>query len=333
MDNFPHVKLRRLRQNSTFRKMLGTPFPPPDKFIYPVFMVEGTNRIIPIKSMPDQYRYSIDRVLELIERLVKIGISGVMLFGVLDGLDKKTNDGSEAANENGLIQETIRILRNNFPELIICTDVCLCGYTNHGHCGIVDSDGKVLNDSTLDILSRIAVSHAEAGAHCVAPSAMMDGQVQAIRQELSVNKFDETAIMSYSTKFASSMYGPFREAADSASTFGDRKTYQLSYNDPLQAVRESITDENEGADILMVKPALFYLDIINEVKRQVKLPLAAYNVSGEYSMIHASAQQGYGDLYDMARESVTAIFRAGADVVISYWANQYEKICDLRFTR
>ncbi len=329
MDNFPHVKLRRLRQNSTFRKMFGLPFPPPDKFIYPVFMVEGTNRIVPIKSMLNQYRYSIDKVLELIERLVKVGISGVMLFGVLDGMDKKTVNGSEAYNENGLVQKTIRILRSNFPELIICTDVCLCGYTNHGHCGIVDSDGNVLNDSTLDILSEIAVSHAEAGAHCVAPSAMMDGQVQAIRHVLSANKFDETAIMSYSTKFASSMYGPFREAADSAPTFGDRKTYQLSYNDPLQAVRESIIDENEGADILMVKPALFYLDIINQVKKQVKLPLAAYNVSGEYSMIHASAQQGYGDLYDMARESVTAIFRAGADVVISYWANQYDKLADL----
>ena len=329
MDNFPHVKLRRLRQNSTFRKMFGLPFPPPDKFIYPVFMVEGTNRIVPIKSMLNQYRYSIDKVLELIERLVKVGISGVMLFGVLDGMDKKTVNGSEAYNENGLVQKTIRILRSNFPELIICTDVCLCGYTNHGHCGIVDSDGNVLNDSTLDILSEIAVSHAEAGAHCVAPSAMMDGQVQANRHVLSANKFDETAIMSYSTKFASSMYGPFHEAADSAPTFGDRKTYQLSYNDPLQAVRESIIDENEGADILMVKPALFYLDIINQVKKQVKLPLAAYNVSGEYSMIHASAQQGYGDLYDMARESVTAIFRAGADVVISYWANQYDKLADL----
>jgi porphobilinogen synthase len=328
MDNFPHIKLRRLRQNSTFRKMFGMPFPPPEKFIYPVFIIEGTNRKVSIKSMPNQYRYSIDKVSEAIEPLVKIGISGIMLFGVLDGSEKKTDNGSEAYNNNGLIQKAVKIIRSNFPGLTVCTDVCLCGYTNHGHCGIVDSSGNVLNDKTLDILSKIAVSHAEAGAHCVAPSAMMDGQVQSIRRKLHHNNFDETVIMSYSTKFASSMYGPFREAAESAPAFGDRKTYQLSYNNTLQAIRESKVDENEGADILMVKPALFYLDIINRIKDQVELPLAVYNVSGEYSMIYASAQLGYGDLYEMANESVTAIFRAGADVVLSYWANQYDKLLE-----
>ncbi len=326
MNNFPHIRLRRLRQNSTFRKMIGMPFPPPEKFIYPVFIIEGTNKKVPIKSMPNQYRYSMDKVLEAIEPLAKIGIAGVMIFGVLGGSGKKNENGSEAYNENGLVQKAVNIIRSHFPELLVCTDVCLCGYTDHGHCGIIDSDGIILNDKTLDILSKVAVSHAEAGAHCVAPSAMMDGQVQAIRQGLSNSNFDETVLMSYSTKFASSMYGPFREAADSAPSFGDRKTYQLSYNDPVQAIRESIIDQNEGADMLMVKPALFYLDIIKQIKEETQLPLAAYNVSGEYSMIYASAKQGYGDLYDMARESVSAIFRAGADVVLSYWANQYDKI-------
>ena len=326
MNNFPQMRLRRLRQNSAFRKMLGMPFPPPEKFIYPMFIIEGVNRKVNIKSMPNQYRHSIDKVLEAIEPLVGMGIAGVMLFGVLESLNTKNHNASQAFNQNGLIQKAVKIIRSKFPSLIVCTDVCLCGYTDHGHCGIVDSNGNVLNDETLGILSKVALSHAEAGAHCVAPSAMIDGQIQCIRQELHQNNFDDVVLMSYSTKFASSMYGPFREAADSAPAFGDRKTYQLSYNNPIQAVRESKVDEREGADILMVKPALFYLDIINKIKEQTDLPLAAYNVSGEYSMIYASAKQGYGNLHDMARESLLAIFRAGADIVLSYWANQYNSI-------
>jgi len=326
MDGFPHVKLRRLRQNATIRNMMGMSPPPPNKFIWPVFIIEGTNRKVPIKSMPKQYRYSIDRVLEAIEPVINMGIYGVMLFGVLENLDKKTINASEAFNNDGLIQQAVKVIKEHFPELIICTDVCLCGYTTHGHCGIIDSNGIIKNDETLKLLSKIAVSHAEAGSHCVAPSAMMDGQVQAIRAGLSDNNLDDTILMSYSTKFASSMYGPFRDAADSSPAFGDRKTYQLSYDNVSQALRESKIDEVEGADILMVKPALYYLDIISKIKNQSNIPLAAYNVSGEYSMIYASAQQGYGDLYDMARESVTAIFRSGADVVLSYWANQYDEL-------
>ena len=224
------------------------------------------------------------------------------------------------------MQEAIQVLKKEFPHLVVMTDVCLCAYTSHGHCGPLNPTGDVDNDPALDQLAEIALSHARSGADCVAPSAMMDGQVQAIRKGLDEGGFQDTLLMSYSTKFASSMYGPFREAEQSAPGKGDRQGYQQSYRDPRQAVRESIFDEDEGADILMVKPALYYLDIISKLREQTDLPLAAYNVSGEYSMIHASADRGWGDLRAMARESVAAISRAGTDIIISYWANRYDEL-------
>ena len=231
-----------------------------------------------------------------------------------------------AYRDQGLVQQAVRKVRGRFPELLIFTDVCLCGYTDHGHCGPLNEDGSVDNDTANEILSKTAVSHAAAGADGVAPSAMMDGQVLAIRKALSESKFDDTLIMSYSTKFASAMYGPFREAAGSTPAQGDRRTYQAPYNDIRQALRESRMDEDEGADILMVKPSLFYLDVIAKVREMTHLPLAAYNVSGEYSMLIASAEQGWGNLKAMVRESITAVARAGADIIISYWANRYREV-------
>lgn len=224
------------------------------------------------------------------------------------------------------MQQTIRAVSRQFPDLVIATDVCVCAYTNHGHCGPLDVRGDVDNDAAVEVLARMAVSHAGAGAHVVAPSAMMDGQVQAIRRALDAGGQEQTLLMSYSTKFASSVYGPFREAEDSAPGKGDRRGYQTSYGDLRQALRESALDEEEGADILMVKPSLFYLDVIARLRERTDLPLAAYNVSGEYSMLIAMADRGWGALRDMVQESTAALVRAGADILISYWANRYDEI-------
>jgi porphobilinogen synthase len=308
-----------------FRDLFAKPFPEAGKFIWPVFIIEGTGQKIPIDSMPGQFRYSIDVLIEDLNPLCKLGIGGIMLFGVVSG-KLKNLDGSYAYQQSALVQEGISRIKRTYPDLLIFTDVCMCEYTSHGHCGILSEDGIVLNDATLDILGKIAVSHAIAGADVVAPSSMMDGQVGAIRKALDLSGFTDTAILSYSTKFASSMYGPFRDAADSSPSSGDRKSYQLPYDNVKLALRESLIDESEGADMLMVKPALFYLDIILELSKKVQIPLAAYNVSGEYSMIYASSNAGYGDLYSMARESLMSINRAGSEIILSYWANQYEKL-------
>jgi porphobilinogen synthase len=238
----------------------------------------------------------------------------------------KSDTADYAYNDQGLVQRAIRTIKAEYPKLVLFTDVCMCAYTSHGHCGILRESGRVLNDPSLEILSKIALSYAKAGADGVGPSAMMDGQVAAIRKMLDGHGFLETIIMSYSTKFASSMYGPFRDAADSSPTTGDRKSYQQTPSDLNQAIRESLVDEDEGADILMVKPALYYLDVISKIKERSLLPLAAYNVSGEYSMIFASAQNGWGDLYAMARESIVALDRAGTDIFLTYWANQYDEV-------
>ncbi len=319
------LRLRRTRLNPAIRNMLAEPFPPPEKFIWPVFVIGGRGQKIPIESMPGQFRFSIDELLKALSPVAESGIGGLMLFAVPDD-SLKTPDGSYAWKENGLVQKAIREIRKEFPSLLVFTDVCLCEYTSHGHCGLLKDGCTVDNDSTLELLARTAVSHAEAGAHCVAPSAMMDGQVAAIRDSLDAESYTDTLLMSYSSKFASSMYGPFREAAASAPSHGDRKSYQADYRNPRTALLESILDEGEGADILMVKPAQMYLDIIAEVKRTTLLPVAAYNVSGEYSMIHASAQKGWGNLEDMARESLCSIRRAGADIILSYWASRYRSI-------
>lgn len=323
-SGFPHVRLRRLRQNETFRRMMGTPAPPPEKFLWPVFVCEGTGVISPLADMPGQSYLSVDRLGKALEPLVTIGIGGVMLFGVVDG--KKSRNASYAHKDNGLVQRAIREIKKHFPAMTVFTDVCLCEHTPHGHCGILDRKDIVLNDPTNVVLGKIAVSHAAAGADGVAPSSMMDGKVLAIRTSLDIAGFQDTVLMSYSTKFASSMYEPFRKTAHSAPKSGDRRAYQVPYDDSKQAIRESAFDEAEGADILMVKPALFYLDIISRIKQETRLPLAAFNVSGEYSMLIASADRGWGSLHGMVRESLAAIQRAGADIIISYWANQYLEI-------
>ncbi len=329
MSDFPNIRMRRLRSSESLRRMFSRPFPELSRFIWPVFVVEGESKRIPIQSMPGQFRYSIDELCRDLEPLVPQGLGGIMLFGVIDE-DQKSPDAKYCYDSNGLVQRAIREIKKQFPELTVFTDVCVCAYTDHGHCGILRPSGKVLNDPSLEILAKMAVSHAVAGADGVAPSAMMDGQIRAIRKALRRHKMDDTILMSYSTKFASNMYGPFREAADSSPASGDRRSYQQPYDDFSQAVRESLIDEKEGADILMVKPALFYLDVIAEIKKRSLLPMAAYNVSGEYSMIYASAQNNWGDLYGMARESIIALDRAGTDIFLSYWANQYDQLKNAR---
>jgi len=324
MSTFPEIRLRRLRQTAGLRRMLDAPLPGPEKFIWPAFVLEGAARREPIDAMPGQSRLSVDQLLIDLEPVVASGVGGVLLFGLTEE-SKKDECGSAAFDENGAVQNAVREVKQKFPDLVTITDVCVCAYTSHGHCGPLLDNGDVDNDASNEVLAKTAVSHATAGADIVAPSAMMDGQVLAIRTALDEHNFQNTLLMSYSTKFASSMYGPFREAENSTPSKGDRKGYQASYGDLRTALRESELDEDEGADMLMVKPSLFYLDILAKLREQTDLPLAAYNVSGEYSMLHASAERGWGDLREMVRESTSALARAGADVLISYWANQYDQ--------
>jgi len=285
-----------------------------------VFLVEGSGVKEEIASMPGQYRWSADRLAAEFPR----GVKAVLLFGRTE--EGKDEAGTAAADPGGVVQRAIPVLKKAVPDLIVFTDVCLCAYTSHGHCGPRDADGDVDNDAACEMLARTAVSHARAGADGVAPSAMMDGQIAAIRAALDEEGFFKTLLVSYSTKFASTMYGPFRDAENSSPSHGDRQGYQASYRDPRCALRESLVDEAEGADALMVKPALWYLDMISRVGDRTLLPVMAYNVSGEYSMIHAAAKAGFCDLYAAARESLYAIFRAGATQVISYWAPYYDEI-------
>ena len=327
MASFPIGRLRRLRRSEGLRAFCGEPAPGPEKLVWPLFIVKDAKAKIPIEAMPGQFRYGVEALLKDLAPVVNGGIGGVMLFGVLDDSEKTSDGKVPACSNSGLVQRAVRRIKEEYPDLTVFTDVCLCEYTKHGHCGVLDRAGtSVDNDSTLDILAKMAVSHAKAGADVVAPSAMMDGQVAAIRGALDAGGFKDTVLMSYSSKFASSMYGPFREAAGSTPGKGDRKGYQADYSDLRRALLESELDEREGADILMVKPALLYLDVIAKLRERTLLPLAAYNVSGEYSMIHASAQRNWGDLDRMARESLCAIRRAGADIILSYWANQYARI-------
>ena len=325
MDGYPEVRLRRLRRTAALRDMFGMDAPSPAKFIWPVFVVPGSGRREAIDSMPGQFRLSADELVRELEPVVAQGVRSVLLFGQHEG-EGKDECGTPAADPHGAVQRAIPVLRRAYPDLVILTDVCLCAYTAHGHCGPHDADGDIDNDAACEMLARVAVSHARAGADGVAPSAMMDGQVAAIRQALDDEGFKKTLLIAYSTKFASQMYGPFRDAENSAPSQGDRQGYQASYRDPRTALRESDFDAAEGADALMVKPALFYLDLIREVSRRSLLPVMAYNVSGEYSMIHAAAEKGYCDLYATARESLYSIFRAGATQVISYWAPFYREI-------
>ena len=325
MNTYPDIRLRRLRRTPGLRRMFDLAVPGPEKFMWPVFVKEGTGLREPIEAMPGQSRLSVDMLLKDLERVVGMGIGSVLVFGLVDG-SRKDGSGTAAYDERGAVQQAIRRIRQEFPGLTIASDVCVCAYTSHGHCGPLTETGDVDNDAANVVLARMAVSHAEAGADIVAPSAMMDGQVAAIRAALDAKGFTQTLLMSYSTKFASALYGPFREAEESAPQKGDRRGYQASYGDLRQALRESQLDEAEGADILMLKPSLFYLDVLARLRDRTDLPIAVYNVSGEYSMLIAAAERGWGDLRGMVREATVALSRAGADLIISYWANRYEEI-------
>lgn len=325
MSKFPDIRLRRMRRTSSLRRMFDMPTPGPEKFIWPVFVVPGRRQRQKIDAMPGQYRYSVDMLIKDLRPVVESGIGGILIFGLVEN-DSKDSHGRAAHDEHGPVQEAVRGVRREYPGLVVFTDVCLCAYTTHGHCGPLSDTGDVDNDAANEMLARTAVSHAEAGADGVAPSAMMDGQVRAIRSALGDAGFQQTILMSYSTKFASSMYGPFREAEQSAPQHGDRRGYQSSYANASLALRESAMDEDEGADILMVKPSLFYMDIVSQLRASTRLPIAVYNVSGEYSMLIATADRGWGVLRDMVRESTIALARSGADLIISYWASQYRKL-------
>ena len=318
MSRYPQTRLRRLRKSSSIRKLSQETRLSIRDFIYPMFVTHGRNLRREIKSMPGIYQLSLDNLMIEIEKVVEIGIQGVLLFGIPS---QKNPIGSEAYKSNGIIQEAIRVIRKTSPKLMVLTDVCLCEYTDHGHCGVIEH-GDVDNDQTLDLLAKIAVSHVEAGANMVAPSAMMDGQVVSIRSALDKAGHIDTPIMGYSAKYASSFFQPFRGAAGSAPSFGDRKTYQMDPANANEAILEMEQDIEEGADILMVKPALPYLDILSEAKKRFSKPIAAYNVSGEYAMVKAAAANGWLDGTRITLELLTAIKRAGADIIISYHAKE-----------
>ncbi len=310
------IRMRRLRSGDTVRRMVRETRVSPDSLVYPVFIAEGEHIFREIPSLPNQFHYSPDELERLTERVQNHGVSRVLLFGLPA---QKDECGSSAWDENGIVQQGIRRLRELMPDLYIITDVCMCEYTSHGHCGILCGH-EVDNDHTLECLSDIALSHARAGADMVAPSDMMDGRVAAIREKLDQNGFCNIPIMAYSAKFASSFYGPFREAAGSAPAFGDRRAYQMDWHNAREAMRECALDVQEGADIIMVKPALAYLDLIHEARTRFDLPLAAYAVSGEYAMVKAAAAAGLIDEHGVMCESAVAVFRAGADILITYYA-------------
>lgn len=318
---FPAVRLRRLRQNATLRRLVCETRLVADSLVQPIFVCPGKSVRIPLESMPGQYRFSPDEALREVRELNQLGISAVLLFGVPR---KKDAMAKSAYAPDGIVQQIVRLIREKVPDILIVTDVCLCQYTDHGHCGVVrkrrDGTFTVDNDTTLELLSKVALSHARAGAHVVAPSAMMDGQVKAIREALDGAGFTETLILSYSAKFASSFYGPFREAAESAPSFGDRSAYQMNPSQVREALREVQLDIEEGADIVMVKPALAYLDIVSRVREKFNIPVAAFNVSGEYSMVKSAAEKGYLDEKRVTMEILTSIKRAGADIIVTYHA-------------
>jgi porphobilinogen synthase len=314
---FPATRMRRLRKTGLLRGMVRETELTPSHLVLPMFVQLGTDSRTPIEAMPGVERLSIAHAVDEAGEAHGLGIPAVLLFGLPDDKDGQA---SGAYDDEGVVQLAVRALKEAHPELVVITDVCLCAYTDHGHCGIVREDGSVDNDTTLDLLARTAVSHAEAGADAVAPSDMMDGRVGALRSRLDGHGFGELPIVAYSAKFASAFYGPFREAADSAPAFGDRRSYQMDPANAEEAVREALLDVEEGADVVMVKPALPYLDVIRRVKEATRVPVAAYNVSGEYAMVKAAGAAGYVDERAVVLEALTAIRRAGADVVITYHA-------------
>ena len=320
----PLYRPRRLRESPLLRRMVRETRLGVENLILPLFAVHGRGVREPIGSMPGQYRLSIDELLKECKDAASMGIPGVLLFGLPRDKDPR---GSEAYAEDGIIQQAVRAVKDTIPDLLVITDVCLCEYTSHGHCGVVE-DGRVKNDPTLELITRTAVSHAEAGADMVAPSDMMDGRVAAVREGLDESGFTETPIMAYSAKYASAFYGPFREAADSTPQFGDRRSYQMDPANALEAMREVALDIDEGADIVMVKPALPYLDIIARVKGEFGLPVAAYSVSGEYAMLKAAGQLGWLDEERAVLEALTGIRRAGADIIITYFAKDAARLIE-----
>lgn len=319
---FPEYRARRLRKNENIRRLIRETKLSVDDLVYPLFAVPGKNFKKPIASMPGQFQLSVDHIAREAKKAQELGIPAILLFGIPA---KKDAMATGAFARDGIVQQAVKRIKNDVPDILVITDVCLCEYTSHGHCGMLEKD-YVQNDETLEMLAETALSHARAGADMVAPSAMMDGQVAAIREALDENAFEDVPIMAYAAKYASSFYGPFREAAESAPQFGDRKAYQMDPANADEAIREISLDVNEGADIIMVKPALAYLDIICRAKQEFDLPLAAYNVSGEYAMIKAAAQLGWLDEERAMMESLTAIKRAGADIIITYFAPDAAKL-------
>jgi porphobilinogen synthase len=310
---------RRLRRNPSIRSLVQETHLSVDDLIYPMFVMEGENQRVEIASMPGCYRYTLDLLLAEIADLYALGIKAIALFPVVSE-DKKDDNGTESYNPNGLVQQTVRAIKAQTPDTIVITDVALDPFTTHGHDGIIDDRGVILNDETVDILVKMSISQAEAGCDMVAPSDMMDGRIGAIRQGLDAHGFTDVAIMAYSAKYASAYYGPFRDALDSAPKFGDKKTYQMNPANAREAITEIELDIAEGADIVMVKPALAYLDIIHQVKANCNVPVAAYNVSGEYAMIKAAAQLGWIDEKKIIMETLLSIKRAGADLILTYFA-------------
>jgi porphobilinogen synthase len=314
--NFPIIRPRRLRGSEAIRRMVRETQVTVDDLIYPLFVAHGLDVKLEIPSMPGCYQFSVDALRKEAEEVASLGIPAILLFGLPASKDEV---GSEAYAPEGIVQRAVRALKESVPDLTVVTDVCLCEYTSHGHCGVV-RDGRLINDETLELLVRTAISHAEAGADIIAPSDMMDGRVGAIREGLDESGFSETPIMAYSAKYASAFYGPFREAADSAPQFGDRRSYQMDPANRREAMKEMMLDIDEGADIIMVKPALSYLDIIADARASVDVPVAAYNVSGEYSMVKAAAANGWIDEQRIVMEILTSIKRAGADIILTYHA-------------
>jgi len=319
---FPKTRLRRLRKSESLRRLCRETTLSIDNLIYPLFVKAGINLKEPIRSMKDCFHFSPDTIVTEAKEVFDLGIPAILLFGLPEKKDEK---GSQAWFENGPVQQAVRQIKKNVPDLVIITDICLCGYTSHGHCGLI-KDSKIDNDATCELLAKVALSHAQAGADIVAPSDMMDGRVKFIREALEENRFHDVAIMSYAAKFASAFYGPFRDAADSAPAFGDRKTYQADPSNARQALAEIALDIDEGADIVMVKPALPYLDIIAKASQRFDCPIAAYNVSGEYMMLNSAADAGLIDRDSAILETLTAIKRAGANIIITYFAKHAVKL-------
>jgi porphobilinogen synthase len=319
---FPAYRPRRLRKNENFRRMIRETKVSVDDFVYPLFVTFGKDVKKPISSMPGNFQMSVDHLVKEVQKAKDLGIPAVLLFGIPE---KKDEVASGAFMKDGIVQQAVRRIKDKVPDVVVITDVCLCEYTSHGHCGMIEK-GEVDNDASLEVIAETAVSHAKAGVDMVAPSAMMDGQVGAIREALDESGFENLPIMAYSAKYASCFYGPFREAAESAPQFGDRKAYQMDPANGDEAIREISLDVEEGADIIMVKPALPYLDIIRRAREEFDLPIAAYNVSGEFAMIKAAAKLGWMDGEKAMMEALTSIKRAGADIIITYFATEAAKI-------